>query len=181
MVSGGKGKEGKLDSVELLNMNGTGICSMPPLPEARYDHSQTGPVICGGEAWKSSLACITFSTDWKKTHTLAGPKGMGDRKEHVAWASPRGVMLIGGSDPDSERTSEILTEDGHTTPGFTLDYRTMCVRYSGDVNIIFHSFVLQRCLFYRGARDRNNNWGVELEKRRKEKDKSDPLLCGRSI
>ena len=86
MVSGGEGQEGKLDSVELLNMNGTGICSMPPLPEARHRHSQTGPVICGGEAWKSDLACITFSTDWKKTHTLAGPRGMGDRTDHVAWA-----------------------------------------------------------------------------------------------
>ena len=134
MVTGGQGDwaSGRLASVELLDMNGTWICPMPTMPKPRTDHTQTGPVICGGSGYFGSDArksCITFfngGDDWVKTHNLTQ-----NRQYHSAWASHQGVMLMGGygrNSIESERifgtTSEILTGDGDTIPGFTLDYRT---------------------------------------------------------
>ena len=90
LVTGGMSPGGDLDSVELLNMDGTWNCPMPPMPVGRYHHTQTGPVVCGGyggnEGYGGKKSCITFisgSVNWEKTHTLA--KG---REWHSAWASP---------------------------------------------------------------------------------------------
>ena len=125
MVSGGHGKVGdtwgNLDSVELLNIDGTWNCPMPSMPEPRSCHTQSGPVICGGWDLASNdrKSCVTFFSgddNWVKTHNLTK-----DRRYHSAWASPRGVMLMGGR--WAEKTTEILTEDGDTKPGFNV-YRT---------------------------------------------------------
>ena len=138
IVSGGIG-EGEngyawkyLDSVELLKTDGTWICSMPTMPEPRYGHSQTGPVACSGLSPQItgvrvpkeikrrreaiSKSCITLSTEWEKTYNLSKV-----RRDHSAWASPKGVMLMGGV---RDKTTEILTENGDTIPGFSLDYET---------------------------------------------------------
>ena len=94
MVSGGEDGRGVVhDSVELLYMNGTWICPMPSLPEVRYGHTQTGPIVCGGvhsRVWKSCVTFFSGGDDWVKTHTLAEK-----REFHSAWTSPKGVMLMG--------------------------------------------------------------------------------------
>ena len=120
LVTGGWGESGRLDSVELLNMDGTWNCPMPAMPEPRFAHTQTGPIVCGGYGGKKS--CITFisgSVNWKKTHTL--PK---ERLWHSAWGSPQGVVLLGGDDSSALKTSEKLLENGHTKPGFNLNDKT---------------------------------------------------------
>ena len=107
-------------SVELLYTNGSRICSLPSLPFTKYQHSQTGLTACGGEgdsaAWTT---CHTLSStgSWEQTHSLS----LG-RLYHSAWASPQGTVLLGGW--ESRTTSEILLENGDTTPGFNLDYET---------------------------------------------------------
>ena len=118
LVTGGEGEGGDFNSTELLNMDGTWNCPMPAMPEPRFAHTQTGPIVCGGYGGKKS--CITFirgSVNWKKTHTLA--RG---RWWHSAWDSPQGIVLIGGSSAGT--TSEILLESGDTSPAFNLDYWT---------------------------------------------------------
>ena len=60
-------------------------------------------------------SCVTLSSEWEKTHTLAEK-----RSKHNAWSSPRGIILLGGD--YAITTTEILTENGDTIPGFTLDY-----------------------------------------------------------
>ena len=120
MVTGGKGLgERSLDSVELLNINGSRSCSLPSLPKPRSGHSQSGSVVCGG--WRKGIrtSCVTLSSEWKKTHNLAEK-----RVYHSAWSSPRGIMLLGGDYVKARTTTEILTENGDTIPGFTLDYET---------------------------------------------------------
>ena len=37
---------------------------------------------------------------------------------HTAWASPQGVLIIGGA--YSEQTTELLNDNGGATPSFTL-------------------------------------------------------------
>ena len=122
LVTGGRGESGRLDSVELLNMDGTWNCPMPTMPEPRMGHTQTGPVACGGSGTAVRSSCVTFFSggdDWVKTHNLTQ-----DRRYHSAWASPRGVMLMGGFDHSSKTTTNILTENRDTIPSFTLDHET---------------------------------------------------------
>ena len=118
LVTGGWGEDRKLDTVELLNMDGTWNCPMPAMPKPRSDHTQIGPIVCGGNVRKSS--CISFirgSVNWKKTHTLAE-----GRPGNSAWDSPQGIRLLGGW--NSGTTSEILLENGDTKPGFNVHYYT---------------------------------------------------------
>ena len=117
MVTGG---EGEGTSVELLNLDGSWHCSLPPLPEQRDSHTQTGLVACGGfeKNRKSEKSCVRFSKgeeEWKKSHTLKK-----SRRGHAAWNSPDGVLLMGGR--DSPTTTELLTNNGDTTPGFKIKY-----------------------------------------------------------
>ena len=103
-------------SAELLSSNGTRLCTLPNLPGPRYSHSQTGLLLCGGGSggYADGTTCMTLSGGrWKKTHTL-GKR----RYEHAAWASPQGVLLMGGR--GEYRTTEFLNDDGTTTPGFKL-------------------------------------------------------------
>ena len=111
MVTGGE-KDGT--SVQLLSINGTRLCALPNLPgNSLYYHSQSGPLVCGGNSM--SQICVTFSSGtWQQTHYL------GQRREaHTAWASPRGVLLMGGR--YSKTTTELLNDDGSTTASFNLD------------------------------------------------------------
>ena len=100
-------------SVELLSSNGTRLCSLPNLPAGRYRHSQAGLVACGGDT-SEMTSCVTFSAgSWKKTHAL-GSRVFG----HTAWASPRGVLLMGGRYGMS--TTKLLMDNGQTSPSFNL-------------------------------------------------------------
>ena len=129
LVTGGIGEghggwEHNLKSVELLNMDGSWNCPMPPLPKHRYGHTQTGLVACGGGNYAGTAkTCDTFKTggdDWEESHKLDN-----HRYRHSAWASPKGIMLIGGIWGAGKKT-EILREGGDSTPSFKPDHR---VRY----------------------------------------------------
>ena len=114
MVTGGSKIGGK--SVELLSINGTRMCSLPDLPEERWQHSQNGLLSCGGSDTPSvRRLCVTFAAgNWKKTHILGTP-----RYAHTGWASPRGVLLIGGYyiyGRNSLTATELLKDNGETTP-----------------------------------------------------------------
>ena len=116
LVSGG---DPDYTSVELLHTNGTRLCSLPDLPSSRRLHTQTGLTACGGSESPASTNCHTLSStgSWEESHNLAH-----SRRHHSAWASPLGIVLIGGVD---NWGSEILLENGITTTGFNLDYQTM--------------------------------------------------------
>ena len=63
MVTGGHGAtESVKTSVELLSSNGTRLCSLPNLPEKRFDHSQTGVLACGGGVGSGQPGLQTCST-----------------------------------------------------------------------------------------------------------------------
>ena len=111
MITGGSSGT----SVELLFLNGTRLCALPDLPEARYQHSQSGLLACGGGGDSERASCVTFSGgSWEQTHTL------GQRRyAHTAWASPQGVLLMGSH--FSSTTTELLNDDGSTTASFNLD------------------------------------------------------------
>ena len=121
MVTGGQTKGNAfLTSVELLSTEGARLCSLPDLPKARKHHSQTGLVACAGYGDRRDedtlKSCVTLKSGrWQKSHTLRW-----GRFAHAAWASPKGVLLIGCAVGGRKRTnlSELLTDDGATTTSF---------------------------------------------------------------
>ena len=103
-------------SVELLSSNGTRLCSLPDLPAERFYHSQSGLLTCGGGPTDAKTSCVTFAGgSWKKSHTLGKP-----RHDHTAWALPNGAVLLIGGPRDSVTSTELLTDDGVSTPSFSL-------------------------------------------------------------
>ena len=117
VVTGGSiGANVMTNSVELLFMNGSKLCSLPNLPEARKLHSQSFDLICGGDGGESS--CVEF-IGGTRTNTLATP-----REGHISWASSNGVVLMGHHYQPQATTASWLTEDGgdFTLPG-TLPYQ----------------------------------------------------------
>ena len=54
MVTGGTGAT---TSAELLHINGTKLCSLPNLPVARYQHSQTGIVFDNFAIYSATFFC----------------------------------------------------------------------------------------------------------------------------
>ena len=128
MVTGGNTAETR-KSVELLSTDGTRLCSLPNLPVGRFHHTQSGLITCGGSPQTTS--CVTFSAGhWKKTHTL-GRKIMGG---HSAWASPRGVLIIGIGNPSFSGVTrtELLTDNGGSKPSFNLVKRIYSNRCAID-------------------------------------------------
>ena len=108
---------------ELVDTTGSLLrCDFANLPFSRYGHTQTGLTACGGQCGDRDcetschkLFGVPGDWWWTKSHTWASR-----RVGHSAWASPQGIVLIGGRDSGS--TSETLLENGDTKPGFSLEY-----------------------------------------------------------
>ena len=108
-------------SVNLLSEEGYYLCSLPRLAGIRRYHTQTGLVACGGGDPDAdpgieyqTRTCDTFSHGkWRESHNL-----MFQRYKHAAWASPLGVILMGGY--YSPFTTELLNNDGTSQPMFDL-------------------------------------------------------------
>ena len=114
---------------------GISWCSLPDLPDFRYDHTQSGPVLCGG-GFKDATekSCLTFKGGvWNYTHNLRYK-----RYAHSVWASPKGILLIGSNYGVGINSTEILKEDGHTTESFDLEYNIFgaCVIQLSDEMIV---------------------------------------------
>ena len=54
LVTGGQWAGGVTSKAELLTPEGSFWCELPPLSRARYLHSQTGLVTCGGQDIRAS-------------------------------------------------------------------------------------------------------------------------------
>ena len=118
LISGGSDGSSADRSVEILRPNGSYWCSLPDLPDARYYHSQSGVVTCGGGRSDTRTSCLTFSSgQWRTSHQLQQ-----SRYEHSSWMSQHGIVLMGGD--YSRSTTEILTKDGQSSPSFPLKYET---------------------------------------------------------
>merc|ERR1711973_445306 len=103
-------------------------CQLPDLPGLpRYWHTMEEMTVCGGHGngddygdtsarYHDPTSCLTLKDGtWQTTATL-----LGARWGHSSWASPSGVILLGGG--WSPRTSERIQEDGTSVSGFPLEY-----------------------------------------------------------
>ena len=117
ITGGGGGSAGKT-SVEVILSNST-LCTLPPLPERRHRHTQSGLTACGGDDSPTADTCTTFSNGaWATSHNLDPA-----RRNHVSWNSPSGLMLFGGS--YSKKTTALLsTTSSSSSAQFDLLYDT---------------------------------------------------------
>ena len=121
MVTGGDYDGTGLTSVEVLSAASTRLpCTIPPLPAARWGHTQDGLLSCGGY-WVTRRTCVKFSAlagGWVESHNL-----LEDRYWHSSWQSPAGLVLIGG-DYSSTTTELLSSSDSSSSSNFTLEYDT---------------------------------------------------------
>ena len=97
---------------------------LPDMPDIKMDHTQSAFVACGSSTLSvlssNRQSCFTFSSGvWTESHSL-----MNQRSWHTSWASPFGIILMGGDDGIAtvSDTTELLTANGVTQYLFQLKY-----------------------------------------------------------
>ena len=71
IITGGGGGSAGITSVEEVILSNSTLCTLPPLPEGRYRHSQSGLTACGGQDSTAQDTCTTFSNGaWTTSHNL---------------------------------------------------------------------------------------------------------------
>jgi len=108
-------------SVEVLNSDGSPLCSLPDLPEMKRRFDIDDGFICGGHDGIRTKCLHYEAGNWTQlSWSLLQP-----RAYYVSWKRPEGmVQLIGGKDEGSSNTSEVITISG-TRKGFDLMYKTV--------------------------------------------------------
>ena len=116
-MTGGLGTE---TSAEVLFTNGSSICELPPMPQSKFYHTQSGLTACGGSGSDNHRNCIKFEDgSW----TTLTDNLVEKREDHSSWVSPDGdILLIGGY--YSGTTTEIVYQNGTSIRSFDLKYNT---------------------------------------------------------
>jgi len=127
-------------SVEAITTEGTPLCTLPDLPDERSAHTMDNHIMCGGSSTLSS--CLYYGAGkWTKYRNVL--KFL--RNYHVSWQRPDGeVMLIGGWNVNSQKTSEVVLSSGQQE-GFNLKHKinNACAIKFDDYLIItggYHTF-----------------------------------------
>ena len=108
-------------SAELLHGDGSPWCALPDLPDGRYDHTGTGLEVCGGGGSAATLVtCARLSGGrWSPGHSLER-----DRWQHCSWASPQGLVLLGGGNYGLVTTELLEEASADSVQHFPLKYAT---------------------------------------------------------
>ena len=116
LVVGGDPSD-SLRSVEALTTDGTPLCTLPDLPDQIIGHTIDNHIICGGYYTKTS--CLHYvAGKWTKYKNDLKFK----RLFHVSWQRQDGeVILIGGENYNSRKTSEVVSSSGHQK-GFNVQH-----------------------------------------------------------
>ena len=81
--------------VELLRPDGSPWCRLPPLPAARFAHTQTGLVTCGSGEYhhqEAQTSCISFTGGtWAPSHHLVQPRCRAQPLQSTAPCTPTQV------------------------------------------------------------------------------------------
>merc|ERR1711988_1430978 len=125
IISGGRPDDSVGNSVEAYIPSTGQHCQLPDLPgDPRLYHTMEEMTVCGGSFISTTKYCLTLiDGTWQTTTTL-----LNSRFHHSSWASPSGVILLGGSysysyrQPRDRDTSERIQEDGTSVSGFPLEY-----------------------------------------------------------
>ena len=101
-------------------------CELPPLPDKRVNHVQSGNLLCGGWFTPARRTCLKWSVQQGGWVTLPLNLAEGRWGSSVWRASQDNSLVIMGGNGDSKKTSETVSSDrdniGRT---FNMKYPTM--------------------------------------------------------
>jgi len=130
LITGGAG-EGARQSAELFIPWQNSTCELPPLPDERYEHVQSGNTLCGGGHPSTVRSCIQWSVQQGGWVTL--PLNLTEmRVDSSVWrvSQDNSLVIMGGYNYAyaslAKNTSETVSSDGDSTrSSFNLKYPTM--------------------------------------------------------
>ena len=139
---GGYSSFSNYQSVEAVSSNGTHLCTLPDLPDPRLYHTMDDHILCGGDAKESMSSCIHYVGGlWTQYRRDLQNK----RRYHLSWKREDGqVVLIGGENGESTKTSEVVANSGEQN-GFELKYKTRHDFFTRFITLIalkFHQICL---------------------------------------
>ena len=117
---------GNLSELFLPWLNTT--CELPPLPDQRYHHVQSGKTLCGG-GWKPSTerSCLQWSVQQGEWVTL--PLNLTERRYEssiLRVSQDNSLVIMGGGKASARETSETISSDrDSTSSSFKMEYVTM--------------------------------------------------------
>ena len=114
------------ESAELFTPLDNMTCELPPLPDRRYRHVQSGNMMCGGGYTGTERSCIRWSTEQGAWVTL--PVNLGQEREYSSvWrvSQDQSLVIMGSYSGAARKTSETVSSDGVSTrPSFNMKYTT---------------------------------------------------------
>ena len=119
------GGYGALQSAEVFLPGSNTTCQLPSLPDKRYDHVQSGPLLCGGGADSSAKrSCLKWNPQtggWVKL-----PLTLTEEREYsIAWSRGDQLVIMGGHSDAAVESSETVSSDGAVTSrAFRMKYET---------------------------------------------------------
>ena len=123
LITGGVGTA---QSAEIFLPWQNSTCKLPPLPDERANHVQSGDTLCGGygsSTWRSCLKWSVQQGDW-----VTLPLTLTNRRQDSSvWrVSQDSLVIMGGTGlTGAQDTSETVSSDGDSTSiTFKLKYST---------------------------------------------------------
>ena len=86
-----------MNSSEVLHSNGTSMCTLPPMPDVKWAHSQSSFTACGGAV--TDKYCYTFRHGrWETLNDQLEFLAY----EHSSWMNENGDILLMGMGDEFE-------------------------------------------------------------------------------
>ena len=99
-------------------------CELPPLPDQRVHHMQSGNTLCGG--WYTERSCIQWSVQQRGWVTLPLTFTEGRWYSSVWRVSQDNSLVIMGGDYGARKNSETVSMDeASTRRTFEMKYKTL--------------------------------------------------------
>ena len=119
MVAGGVSGSA-LDVVEMINLETQTSCIVDvKLDQPRRYHTGDGDLVCGGIDVDGYSLSSCYNIVTGTTINL-----INERYDHTSWSSGQEIILLGGWDGSSYRTTEVINVGDSTQAGFDLKYDT---------------------------------------------------------
>ena len=118
------GDDARQSAEVFLPWNNT-TCQLPSLPDRRYGHVQSGPLLCGGFVSSTQRSCLKWNKqggNWTRLPVTLSE----ERFASSAWAHGDQLVIMGSRWSNAaEESSEIVSSDGAVSRGsFGMEYKT---------------------------------------------------------
>ena len=121
LITGGNGAK---QSAEVFLLWSNNTCQLPSLPDQRWGHVQSGPLLCGGYDSSTRRSCLRWNMQtggWDKLPVTLSE----NRDDSSAWARGDQLVIMGGQSDAARESSETVSSDGAVNSrSFRMKYDT---------------------------------------------------------